>query len=269
MQGPWNATEEACTVQLQRPQLNPPHMGTPHQVDYHPAVSKGHLHSRHAENEAAALKTRAACVAKEIAGLERLLPLTESSGAARQFRARPAAFACGTGGGVFSRSAGGKPAAVQGQTPFTQTPFPSCAALNSHPKKQTPPFKPQMPTLKPPKPLTPITSLPPNPSPPGVFVRVDEANAFLWRALITGPEDTPYSGGCFIFDIYFPGTYPQVGRGVPSTLAGPPSLDRHLWGGGGEFHVGRFGRFEGGSALCRGRFGGGNPGLLPAWPAPS
>jgi baculoviral IAP repeat-containing protein 6 (apollon) len=44
-----------------------------------------------------------------------------------------------------------------------------------------------------------------------VFVRVDEANAFLWRALITGPEDTPYSGGCFVFDIYFPGTYPQVG----------------------------------------------------------
>lgn len=25
------------------------------------------------------------------------------------------------------------------------------------------------------------------------------------RALITGPEDTPYYGGCFIFDIYFPG----------------------------------------------------------------
>ena len=37
----------------------------------------------------------------------------------------------------------------------------------------------------------------------------------LWRALITGPEDTPYSGGCFIFDLYFPpsypGTAPQVG----------------------------------------------------------
>lgn len=42
-------------------------------------------------------------------------------------------------------------------------------------------------------------------------MRVDEANTFLWRALVTGPEDTPYSGGCFIFDIYFPGTYPQVG----------------------------------------------------------
>ena len=25
------------------------------------------------------------------------------------------------------------------------------------------------------------------------------------RALITGPEGTPYYGGCFIFDVYFPG----------------------------------------------------------------
>ena len=25
------------------------------------------------------------------------------------------------------------------------------------------------------------------------------------RALVTGPEDTPYYGGCFIFDVYFPG----------------------------------------------------------------
>lgn len=26
----------------------------------------------------------------------------------------------------------------------------------------------------------------------------------LWRALMTGPDDTPYSNGCFIFDLYFP-----------------------------------------------------------------
>jgi len=30
------------------------------------------------------------------------------------------------------------------------------------------------------------------------------------QALITGPSDTPYSGGCFLFDIYFPPQYPQV-----------------------------------------------------------
>jgi ubiquitin-protein ligase len=32
----------------------------------------------------------------------------------------------------------------------------------------------------------------------------------LWRFLVTGPDDTPYAGGCFIFDIYFPPTYPAV-----------------------------------------------------------
>ena len=30
----------------------------------------------------------------------------------------------------------------------------------------------------------------------------------LVRVLITGPVDTPYSRGCFVFDIYFPATYP-------------------------------------------------------------
>jgi len=28
-------------------------------------------------------------------------------------------------------------------------------------------------------------------------------------ALITGPSDTPYSGGCFVFDIFFPDAYPN------------------------------------------------------------
>jgi len=32
----------------------------------------------------------------------------------------------------------------------------------------------------------------------------------LLQALITGPEGTPYSGGCFIFDIFFPNDYPNV-----------------------------------------------------------
>jgi baculoviral IAP repeat-containing protein 6 len=29
-----------------------------------------------------------------------------------------------------------------------------------------------------------------------IFVRVDDDNTFLWKALITGPDDTPYGGGC-------------------------------------------------------------------------
>lgn len=42
-----------------------------------------------------------------------------------------------------------------------------------------------------------------------VFVRIDEQKQTLWKALIVGPEDTPYAGGCFIFDIYFPSAYPH------------------------------------------------------------
>ena len=30
------------------------------------------------------------------------------------------------------------------------------------------------------------------------------------RALITGPIGTPYSLGCFAFDIYYPSNYPNV-----------------------------------------------------------
>lgn len=43
-------------------------------------MAGNHLHAKHAKGEPSALKTRAARVAKEISGLERLLPLTESSG---------------------------------------------------------------------------------------------------------------------------------------------------------------------------------------------
>lgn len=30
----------------------------------------------------------------------------------------------------------------------------------------------------------------------------------LVRVLITGPTDTPYSRGCFVFDILYPSSYP-------------------------------------------------------------
>jgi baculoviral IAP repeat-containing protein 6 len=44
----------------------------------------------------------------------------------------------------------------------------------------------------------------------------------LWKALITGPKGTPYEGGCFLFDIYFPSDYP--GRA--------PSVKLRTTGGG-------------------------------------
>ena len=43
-----------------------------------------------------------------------------------------------------------------------------------------------------------------------IFVKVDPSNISTMRALIIGPKDTPYENGCFIFDIYIPGTYPAV-----------------------------------------------------------
>ncbi|PNG99640.1 putative ubiquitin-conjugating enzyme protein 17, partial [Tetrabaena socialis] len=43
-----------------------------------------------------------------------------------------------------------------------------------------------------------------------VFVRVDETAVQLWKAIVVGPEDTPYSGGCFLFDFYFPASYPNA-----------------------------------------------------------
>lgn len=30
------------------------------------------------------------------------------------------------------------------------------------------------------------------------------------RCIITGPEGTPYEGGCFVFDLFFPAGYPNV-----------------------------------------------------------
>jgi len=57
-------------------------------------------------------------------------------------------------------------------------------------------------------------SLPLNDS-SSVFVRVDEDRIDTMSALITGPSGTPYSNGCFVFDIFFPSEYPN----------GPP----HVW----------------------------------------
>lgn len=42
-----------------------------------------------------------------------------------------------------------------------------------------------------------------------IFLRIDEENPRCMRALITGPPDTPYYNGIFIFDIYIPPNYPN------------------------------------------------------------
>ncbi|XP_070185437.1 uncharacterized protein [Littorina saxatilis] len=43
-----------------------------------------------------------------------------------------------------------------------------------------------------------------------IFVRQDKDRLDVMRALVTGPTGTPYSLGCFCFDIYFPASYPNV-----------------------------------------------------------
>lgn len=43
-----------------------------------------------------------------------------------------------------------------------------------------------------------------------VFLRVDEANPMIIRSLMTGPHDTPYESGCFIFDLHPTSAYPTT-----------------------------------------------------------
>jgi len=43
-----------------------------------------------------------------------------------------------------------------------------------------------------------------------IWARMCENQMQLWRAVISGPEGTPYSGGLFLFDILCPTDYPNV-----------------------------------------------------------
>lgn len=70
-------------------------------------------------------------------------------------------------------------------------------------------FAPQARTVRLAKELAGMASLLPVSSSSSVFVRVDNKRQQLWRVLVTGPDDTPYSNGCFVFDCYFPSSYPS------------------------------------------------------------
>ncbi|XP_061338487.1 putative ubiquitin-conjugating enzyme E2 38 [Gastrolobium bilobum] len=56
--------------------------------------------------------------------------------------------------------------------------------------------------------------------PETIFVRVCESRMELLRAVIIGPQGTPYHDGLFFFDCLFPSTYP----------AGPPKVHYHSGG---------------------------------------
>ncbi|KAF5321022.1 hypothetical protein D9619_001097 [Psilocybe cf. subviscida] len=57
-----------------------------------------------------------------------------------------------------------------------------------------------------------------------VFLRVDESRVDVIKALITGPEDTPYHNGCYLFDIFLGPSYNQT----------PPSV-KYMTTNGGKF----------------------------------
>ena len=46
--------------------------------------------------------------------------------------------------------------------------------------------------------------------PAGVFVRAFQGRTDLLRALIVGPDDTPYEKRIFIFDLSLPSAYPRA-----------------------------------------------------------
>jgi ubiquitin-protein ligase len=62
-----------------------------------------------------------------------------------------------------------------------------------------------------------------------VFVRVDDVNMSVMRALITGPPDTPYDSGCFIFDICMPQNYPAEPPGVHFRNTGNKRFNPNLY----------------------------------------
>ncbi|TFK43556.1 hypothetical protein BDQ12DRAFT_675170 [Crucibulum laeve] len=57
-----------------------------------------------------------------------------------------------------------------------------------------------------------------------IFLRVDESRVDVIKALITGPEGTPYYNGCYLFDIFL----------GPSYNSSPPSV-KYMTTNGGKF----------------------------------
>jgi baculoviral IAP repeat-containing protein 6 len=64
-----------------------------------------------------------------------------------------------------------------------------------------------------------------------IFLRVDD-NPSVMRALITGPPDTPYDSGCFIFDIFIPQEYPMTNPLVLFVNTGNKRFNPNLYTNG-------------------------------------
>jgi len=55
-----------------------------------------------------------------------------------------------------------------------------------------------------------------------IFVRIDKTRPHMLNCVITGPADTPYDSGVFLFDVYCPTTFPE----------GPPKVNLQTTGSG-------------------------------------
>lgn len=65
-----------------------------------------------------------------------------------------------------------------------------------------------------------------------IFLRVDENKPMIMRAMITGPEGTPYDSGCFIFDIFTSSDYPTTAPDVWFMNHGGNRLNPNLYNSG-------------------------------------
>ena len=52
-----------------------------------------------------------------------------------------------------------------------------------------------------------------------------DTDMFRWKAVISGPEDSPYAGGFFHVDMYFPDTFETAPRVVMSTQIFHPNIN--------------------------------------------
>ena len=57
-----------------------------------------------------------------------------------------------------------------------------------------------------------------------IWARVKESAMHYWRAMISGPEGTPYASGIFVFDILCPSEYPNVAPKVNLQTTGGGSV---------------------------------------------
>merc|ERR1711871_507646 len=67
-----------------------------------------------------------------------------------------------------------------------------------------------------------------------VFVRIDAERVDVLKVMLTGVEGTPYTGGCFVFDVLCPSQYPQTPPkvAIETTARGSVRFNPNLYANG-------------------------------------